>query len=54
MKKWYVFDRYDCFDHCATLEQAAKAAAWLIGQEFEGVHIKEMTAKEFEEYLKTA
>ena len=54
MKKWYVFDKYDCFDHCDTLEQAAKSAAWLIGQKFAGVHIKELTATEFEAYLKTA
>jgi hypothetical protein len=54
MKKWYVFDKYDCFDHCDTMEQAAKAAAWLIGAEFKGVHIKELTENEFEDYLKTA
>ena len=54
MKKWYVFDRYDCFDHFATLEQAAKLAAWLISNQFANVHIKEMTEKEFEDYLKTA
>jgi hypothetical protein len=54
MTKWYVFDRFDCFDHCATLEQAARSAAWLIGQEFAGVHILQLTETEFEAYLKTA
>ena len=54
MKKWYVFDKYDCFDNFPTMEQAAKLAAWLISNEFTGVHVKEMTEKEFEAYLKMA
>lgn len=52
MTKWYVFDRYDCFGEYTTLEAASQQAAWLIGNEFTGVHIEELTEKEFDTYCK--
>ena len=52
MTKFYVFDQYDCFDHCDTLEAASDRAAWLIANQFTGVHILQLTEKEFEDYCK--
>lgn len=50
MKKWYVFDSYDCFGHYDTLEAASAQAAWLIAGEFTGVEIRHLTKEEFEHY----
>ena len=48
--KYYVFDKYDCFFHCDTLEEATEKAAELISHRFTGVHIKEFTITEFTKY----
>ena len=53
-KHFYVFDKFDCWDQFCTLEAASAKAAWLIGCEFTGVYIKEMTAEEFEAYCTKA
>lgn len=64
MRKWYVFDRYDCFDSFATVGEAAILAADLadVGVDStetvddyanEGVHIAYMNEAEFESYCKT-
>lgn len=64
MRKWYVFDRYDCFDSFATVGEAAVCAAGLADVSvdstetisdyaMEGVHIAYMDEAEFEGYCTT-
>lgn len=50
-KKWYVFDEADCFEHCATAQEAGEKAAALAMGGFEGVHIAHLTKDQFNEYL---
>lgn len=46
MRKWYVFDKFDCFDDFETAEAAAKQASILVANGEQGVHIAYMTEAE--------
>ena len=54
MRKWYVFDKFDCFGQFATIAEAAKQAEWLANtvddNDYEGVHIAYMSTEEFGGY----
>lgn len=52
MKKWYVFDQFDCITNCATAAKAAVEAEHLAGPgEMSGVHIVQMTQDQFNHYV---
>jgi hypothetical protein len=57
MRKWYVFDQFDCFDKFDTAEKAAEYATSMVdGKEednYEGVHIAYLTEAEMREYCAT-
>ena len=50
MKRWYVFDQYDCFDAFATAEHAARIAEKMVEDGYEGVEIRCFTKGEFDAY----
>lgn len=52
MKKWYVFDEFDCFDHCDTAEEAAVVARELVENDFTRVEIRHFTLAEFMAYCR--
>ena len=49
-KKWFVFDKYDCFGSFARACDAGKFAEELAADGFHGVEIRHFTAEEFEAY----
>ena len=50
-KRWYVFDRYDCFTSCDTVEDAAVQARYMIEElELPHVEIRLFTKEEFDAY----
>lgn len=55
MRKWYVFDQYDCFDDFETAASAAYYAESLVGNDVanEGVHIAYMTKQEADAYCES-
>lgn len=53
MRKFYVFDQFDCFGEYSTMEDASKEAARLIANELERVHIIHLTQTEFDAYCET-
>jgi len=50
MKRWYVFDQYDCFDVLDTAEHAARTAEKLVEDGYDGVEIKYLSREEFDAY----
>jgi len=50
MKRWYVFDQYDCFDTFDTAADAARFATKMVEDEYDGVEIKYLTREEFDAY----
>ena len=53
MKKWYVFDQYDCINEFNSVAGAAELALDLSKEGHTGIHIAFMTQKEFLGYCST-
>jgi hypothetical protein len=53
MRKWYVFDKYNCFGAFTSAADAATQAEWMANTvKLTGVHIHHFTVEEFNRYLK--